>query len=67
MHHAAKEDYRGGVIRQMAFLGRYGHQPLDVMMRTELSILTELAQAVGELLEAEGDQLHNTVATGGGG
>jgi hypothetical protein len=66
MFHASKEDYRGGVIRQMAFLGRYAHQPLDVMMRTELSILTELAEAIGELLEAEGDQTQNSAATGGG-
>jgi hypothetical protein len=51
----------------MAFVGRYGHQPLDVMMRTPVSILTEFSDALVEILEGEGDQLQNTVATGGGG
>lgn len=63
----AKEDYRGGTIRLLAFLGRYAHQPLDVLMHTPLSILQELAAATEELLEQEGDQLQNTVASGGGG
>lgn len=36
-------------------------------MHTPLSILQELAAATEELLEQEGDQLQNTVASGGGG
>lgn len=51
----------------MAFLGRYAHQPLESMLPVPISLLQELADATSELLEAEKDQLQNTVATGGGG
>ena len=51
----------------MAFLGRYGHQPLDTMLDTSVTLLQEFGNAVGELLEVEKDQLQNMVATGGGG
>jgi hypothetical protein len=50
-----------------AFLGRYAHQPLDVMLNTPITLLNELAAATAELLEGERDQLQNTVASGGGG
>lgn len=65
--HVARQDYRRGTIQLMAFLGRYGHQQLDTMLNTPLPLLQELGDAVAELLEAEKDQLQNTVATGGGG
>lgn len=67
MDHVARQDYRGGTIQLMAFLGRYGHQQLGTMLNTPLPLLQELGNAVAELLEAEKDQLQNTVATGGGG
>jgi hypothetical protein len=67
MRAAAREDYRRSCIKLMAFLGRYGHQSLDVMMRTPVTILQDLSEEVGALLEEEGSQLQNTVATGGGG
>lgn len=67
MAHVARQDYRAGTIQLMAFLGRYGHQSLDTMLHTPLPLLQDLGNAVAELLEAEKDQLQNTVATGGGG
>lgn len=64
---ASKEDYAEGLVRSMAFLGRYGHQPLNDMLHLPVSLLQRMCSATAELLEAEKDQLQNTVATGGGG
>lgn len=50
----------------MAFLGRYGHQPLDTMLHTPVSLLAELAEEVGELVADERERF-NSMFTGGGG
>ncbi len=41
----------------LAFLGRYGHQPVSVTMRLPVRDLEKLTTAVGELLKEETDPL----------
>lgn len=48
----------------MAFLGRYGHQPADAMLRLPVADLRKLSVKVAELVEKEGEAMR--LANGGG-
>lgn len=37
----------------IAFLSRYGHQPIDVLMKRTVTDLTIYAEEVGKLIEEE--------------
>lgn len=39
----------------MAFLGRYGHQPADEIMRMPMRDIMSLAHGVGELIKEEAE------------
>lgn len=41
----------------LAFVGRYGHQPLDVAMRLTVPDLELFAECVGELIKEESPKL----------
>lgn len=51
----------------MAFLGRYGHQSVGVMLHLPVTLLGELSAETSLLLEGESDQMQQSMASGGGG
>lgn len=42
-------------MRVVAFLGRYAHQPADVIMRMPVDEVRLLAEATGQLLQDENE------------
>lgn len=49
----------------VAFVGRYGHQPLDAVLQKELVSIYLLAELVGELMQEEEDSLRSRRETDG--
>jgi hypothetical protein len=45
------------IWKQVAFLGRYGHQPVDVTLSMPVVDMHRLLEAVGQLIEEEGEAM----------
>jgi hypothetical protein len=48
----------------LAFVGRYGHQPVDTLQRMTFNELSMLADALQRLMDKEGDPLRERMAGG---
>jgi hypothetical protein len=48
----------------LAFVGRYGHQPVDVLLEMTFNELSLLADALQRLMDKEGDPLRERMAGG---
>jgi hypothetical protein len=49
----------------VAFLGRYGHQPADVVLAMPITEIMLMTEEVGELLRRESDALASRMETDG--
>lgn len=58
---------RRELVRILAFLGRYGHQPLDAMLSQPVSLLSELADEVSAVMADEKGAFDSMFTGGGGG
>lgn len=59
-------EYAAHLWQLIAFLGRYGHQPLSEVLYLPKSELLSLRRALVDLLEQEKDSTGERVAHGGG-
>jgi hypothetical protein len=53
------------VWRLLAFVGRYGHQSVDALLRMTIADLAAFSLALQELMNKEGDPLRERIAAGG--
>lgn len=53
------------MLKTVAFLGRYGRQPADVVMAMPIGKVWRLAEEVGDLLQREHDALSSRMETDG--
>jgi len=53
------------LFQTVAFLGRYGHQPADIVLAMPVTTIMRLAEEVGELLRKEQDALSSRMETDG--
>ena len=51
------EGHRRRIWKHVAFLGRYGHQPVDVCLELPVVDLRDLSSAVAELMSEEAPSL----------
>ena len=49
--------HRRRILKQVAFLGRYGHQPANVVLHMPMQDVIAMADAVAELLDEEAEAL----------
>jgi len=57
-------EYVDDLLRLIAFLGRYGHQPASVVMRMPVTQVQRLSRHVADLLEEEKESAES-LASGG--
>ena len=53
------EEYVRDLWKLLAFLGRYGHQPVDVCLDLPTMDLHQLASGVGEIMEEESNAMRS--------
>lgn len=46
-------DYRRTFLRMLAFLCRYGHQDLESLLRQPMTLIVELTEEVGSIMQQE--------------
>lgn len=54
--------YRKVIVENLAFLMRYGHQPLDTLLRTPITFLFELSDEVQDIMRQEKEQWQTSLA-----
>lgn len=53
------------IWRMAAFLGRYGHQSVDVILQMPIRDAAKLMNAVGDLIREENDGMRSRMETDG--
>jgi hypothetical protein len=52
------------IWRLLAFVGRYGHQSIDALLRMTIVDLASFSVALQKLMDEEGDPLRERIAGG---
>lgn len=62
---AGVQERTAAIWRLLAFVGRYGHQPVDALLRMTIIDLAAFSVALQDLMNKEGDPLRESLAGGG--